>query len=470
MELDFSNDVIERLLMKKALVDKKWLNIMSKVFDIRWFKVQNIGILLKLVIKYYDKYNSIPNNQVISALTKKYIEKYSGQGLDEASLAQTLSEVTNLDMKLSDEVLNGNLKEFIRRNAFKSSLDENLDMLTTNPNAFEDVVDKCLANFDKVQKITFNDTDLGLNYFDEESMKSHWDFLRNPDAKVSTGWEAVDHYTNGGFLKSGRMLGLFMAQAGLGKSVFLSNLAVNCLKQNLGVVVISLEMSQDVYAQRFDAHISRKNINHLRENETTAISRIREFYQQHPDCNLIVKEFPPRSVTTKDIQAYLENVKAAGNKIDVVIVDYLNLVLPNRRTDSMFKDGMAVSEELRGLSYLLEAPVISAVQANSEGMNTDEIDMQHVSESRGIVHTADFLAALYQTPENRENGIIGFKIIKNRLGGMVGKHAVFKLDPETLSLADITFNNDDICESDDNSELAKIVKSLPNLSADITAL
>ena len=96
--------------------------------------------------------------------------------------------------------------------------------------------------------------------------------------------------------------------------------------------------------------------------------------------------------------------------------------------------------------------------------------MQHVSESRGIVHTADFLAALYQTPENRENGIIGFKIIKNRLGGMVGKHAVFKLDPETLSLADITFNNDDICESDDNSELAKIVKSLPNLSADITAL
>lgn len=107
----------------------------------------------------------------------------------------------------------------------------------------------------------FNDTDLGLNYFDEQAMKEHWEFIRNPEAKIKTGWDALDNYTNGGVLKDGRMLFLLMAQAGLGKSVFMSNLAVNFLKQNLSVVVISLEMSQHVYAQRFDAHISKKNIN-----------------------------------------------------------------------------------------------------------------------------------------------------------------------------------------------------------------
>lgn len=66
--------------------------------------------------------------------------------------------------------------------------------------------------------------------------------------KIATKWDSVDQYTNGGFLKDGRMIALIMAQAGLGKSVFLSNLAVSFLKQNLSVVVISLEMSQDVYA------------------------------------------------------------------------------------------------------------------------------------------------------------------------------------------------------------------------------
>jgi len=60
----------------------------------------------------------------------------------------------------------------------------------------------------------------------------------------------------------------------------------------------------------------------------------------------------------------------------------------------MYKDGLSVSEELRALSYVFHCPVISATQCNSEGMNSDTIDMQNVSESRGIVHTTDFLAAL----------------------------------------------------------------------------
>lgn len=37
MDLDFSNDIVEKLLLKKTLADKKWLSIVSSVFDKRWF-------------------------------------------------------------------------------------------------------------------------------------------------------------------------------------------------------------------------------------------------------------------------------------------------------------------------------------------------------------------------------------------------------------------------------------------------
>lgn len=62
-----------------------------------------------------------------------------------------------------------------------------------------------------------------------------------------------------------------------------------------------------------------------------------------------------------DIQCYLENLKNADKHFDVVIIDYLNLVLPNHKTDSMYKDGLAVSEELRALSYQFGCPFVSAV-------------------------------------------------------------------------------------------------------------
>ena len=469
MEIDFTTDIIEKLLLKKALTDKNWLNILSSAYDKRWFKVKALGTVLKLVLKYYDKYNTCPSTKIIQLLAKKYIETHD-DGIAMSDVNELLVEVSNLNLNLSDDILNANLKEFIRRNAFYNALFDNSELLDRSPENYEKVVDKCLENFDRVQKIVFNDTDLGLNYFDESAMKEHWDVIRNPDAKIKTGWDALDNYTNGGVLKDGRMLFLLMAQAGLGKSVFMSNLAVNFLKQNLSVVVISLEMSQHVYAQRFDAHISRKNINQLKENEQTAVERIKEFYAKYPKANLFIKEYPPRSIRTKDIQNYLEALKNNGHSFDVIIVDYLNLVLPNHKTDSMYKDGLNVSEELRALSYMFKVPVISAVQCNSEGMNSETIDMQNVSESRGIVHTADFLAALMQKQEDRDNGIINMRLLKNRLGGRVGKICSFKLDPDTLTVADVTFDDSIECSSESESELGNILNNLPQISSDISTL
>lgn len=466
MELDFSNDTIEKLLLKKALVDKKWLNILSKVYDKRWFKDVCVGPTLKNIIAFFKKYDSIPNIPTIHALSKRYIEKYPNCEFKLSDVQQLLTDVSNMNLNISDDVINSNLKEYIRRNAFYNSLYDNAELLEKSPDNYEKVVDKCLENFDKVQKITFNDTDLGLDYFDEDAMKQHWDYIRNPEAKIKTGWESLDKYTNGGLLKSGKMLALFMAQAGLGKSVFLSNLGVNLLKQNLGVVVISLEMSQDIYAARFDAHISKYNINKLNENADSAIQKIKDFYKEYPNSNLYLKEWPPRSICSRDIEQYLDNLKNAGKKFDVIVIDYLNLVIPNHRTDSMFKDGLAVSEELRALSYKFGCPVVSAVQCNTEGMASAEIDMQNVSESRGIVHTVDALFALYQLDEDRENGIINLKVVKNRLGGMVGKHASFKLDPDTLTLADITFDNNFSVDTED-SELGNIMHNLPDIASDI---
>lgn len=467
MALDFTSDVIEKFLLKKALSDKNWLNILSNMYDSRWFKVQNLDVILKLALKYYDKYSQCPNTKIIQLLAKKYIEQHESANIKISDINELLTEVSNLNLNISNDILESNIKGFIEKNVFYNSLYDNAEILEKNPDAYEEVVDKCLENFDKAKKIIFNDTDIGLNYFDASSMDEHWKFIKNPEAKIKTGWDSLDGYTNGGILKDGRMLALLMAQAGLGKSVFLSNMAVNFLKQNLSVVVISLEMSQHVYAQRFDAHISQKNINKLKDNEVEAIKNIKNFYAKYPKSNLFIKEYPPRSIKTNDIQIYLENLRNNGHNFDVVIVDYLNLVLPNHKSESMYKDGLSVSEELRALSYYFKVPVVSAVQCNSEGMNSQTIDMQNVSESRGIVHTADFLAALMQKPEDRDRGLITMRILKNRLGGQVGKMCNFTLDPETLTVSDVTFDNNFAMDLTDDSELSTLIKNQAKITDEL---
>ena len=481
MDLDFTNDTIEKMLLKKALSDKHWLSILSNVYDSLFGKIQNkefrekkslfknrdFSLILRLAMKYFQKYDKSPDNNVIQLLAKKYQELHPAECIDIAKINTVLSELQNANYNIGDDILNKNFKDFIRSQAMYETLSQNVEILTSENGDYQKVVDKCLENFDKVQKITFDDTDLGMQYFNEAAMKEHWDFLKNPEAKIKTMWRKVDDITNGGFLKDGRMLALIMAQAGLGKSVFLSNLAVNFMKQNLSVVVISLEMSENVYAARFDAHISKKNINRLAENEEVATERIREFYQQHPKANLFIKEYPPRSVRTRDIANYLENLKNAGHHFDVIIIDYLGLVLPNRSQDSMYKDGQMVSEELRGLSYLFKVPVISAVQCNSEGMNNATIDMQNVAESKAIVHTVDFLAVLTRTPDERELGKINMRILKNRFGGQIGAVCSFRMDNDTLEVADTSYDND--IESSTTSNMLKNFKeNKQNIESSIT--
>ena len=326
MEMDFGRDDIEKMLFKKASLDKKWMNILAGTFDERFFKTPYLGKLALLQVRYYNKYGIMAKFNTLLSLMKNYAAKNPSKDIDLAQVAELVNDISAFDLSIPDEVANSNMKEFIRRNAFYNALYDNAGLLRDDESGYEKVVTKCLENFDRVQKLTFNDTDLGMNYFDAEAMKRHWEYISNPEAKIKTGWSSLDVYTHGGFLKDGRSLYLFMAQAGLGKSLFMSNLAVNFLSQGLSVVVISLEMSEDVYAQRFDAHISLKDINHLKEAETEAVESIKNFYKDHPTANLYIKEYPPKSVTCNEIRTYLESLKNNGHSFDVIIVDYLNIV------------------------------------------------------------------------------------------------------------------------------------------------
>ena len=133
-----------------------------------------------------------------------------------------------------------------------------------------------------------------------------------------------------------------------------------------------------------------------------------------------------------------ELVVAKGWKPDVLIIDYLNLLKPNagssRGDSTMYEDGKTVSEEIRALSYHLQIPVLTAVQCNSSGFNTADIGMQNIAESRGIAHTADFIAGLYQTEDEQVDGVFHMKILKSRLGE--SKNLRFEFDKHTMEFKD----------------------------------
>jgi replicative DNA helicase len=451
---ELSSKTLELMLFREMLVNQEFLGRLSDVVDFRWFRTPHIRLMAEFAVGYFRKYGGLVSRDMMESVIQRRNENQviEANKIDINTALYDFNKAKELDLGSMDKATQiSKIQEYVKQEAMRNALldsAENLEKKDT-----DGVVENTLKKFDDIQKILFEEMDFGVEMSAEEvedSMEEHIDYLTNPAARIASGWNCLDEITHGGFFKDGKFLGVFMAQAGLGKSNILANLGYNFLRQNLKVAVISMEMSQNVYLRRFDSLISKIDIDSLGLSSMVGQlkEKITKFYKfDYPGARLNVKEFAPNSKSSKNIEQYVEElVVAKGWKPDVLIIDYLNLLKPNasssRADSTMYEDGKVVSEELRAMSYHLQIPVLTAVQCNSSGFNTADIGMQNIAESRGIAHTADFIAGLYQTEDEQMDGVFHMKILKSRLGDKA--NLKFEFDKHTMEFKDIN----DVMDSD----------------------
>ena len=447
MREELSDKTLELMLFKEMLTNSDFLSRLSNVVDFRWFRTPHVRIMAEFALAFFKRYGGLVTRDIMESFIQKRNENQAIEA-NKLDLNQSLfdfNKAKDLDLGTMDNATKiAKIQTYIKQEAMRNALlDAATNLETVNTDG---LVEDTLKKFEDIQKILFEEVDLGVELSSsevEDTLEKHMEFLTNPGARISTGWQSLDDITHGGFYKDGKSLFVFMAQAGLGKSNVLANLGYNFLKQNLKVAVISMEMSQNVYLRRFDSLITKIDIDDLGLSSMTSILKERMtnfFTTDHPEARLNVKEFSPNSQSARTLETYVEKlVENSGWKPDVLIVDYLNLLKPNggsrRSESSMYEDGKVVSEELRKLSYDLEIPIITAVQCNSSGFNTADIGMENIAESRGIAHTADFIAGLYRTEDEQLDGIFHMKILKSRLGDY--GNLKFQFDKRTMEFTDI---------------------------------
>ena len=478
---ELSSKTLELMLFREMIVNQEFLGRLSDVVDFRWFRTPHIRLMAEFAVGYFRKYGGLVSRDLVESMIQRRNENQviEANKIDLNTALYDFNKAKELDLGSMEKAAQiSKIQEYVKQEAMRNAL---LDSATSLESKDTDgLIEKTLKKFDDIQRILFEEIDFGVEMSAEEvdaSLEDHIDFLTNPSARIPTLWECLDDVTHGGFFKDGKFLGVFMAQAGLGKSNILANLGYNFLRQNLKVAVISMEMSQNVYLRRFDSLISKIDIDEL--GLSSMVGQLKEkverFYKfDYPGARLNIKEFPPNSKSAKNLEQYVEElVVAKGWKPDVLIIDYLNLLKPNGGSSkgdaSLYEDGKIVSEQLRALSYHLQIPVLTAVQCNSSGFNTADIGMQNIAESRGIAHTADFIAGLYQTEDEQVQGVFHMKILKSRLGE--SKNLKFEFDKHTMEFRDIndvveTPEAKEIVANSTNSNLIKKPLGLPKCQVD----
>ena len=164
--------------------------------------------------------------------------------------------------------------------------------------------------------------DMGTDYFDDPSARINKYF--NSGGQVSTGWPSMDKLLYGGFSRG--ELNIFAGGSGSGKSLVMMNIALNWLQQGLSGVYISLELNEELCSLRTDAMLANMSTKDIRKDIDTATLKVKMMGKKSGQYR--IKALPAQS-NINDIRSYIKEVQIqTGIKVDFVMVDYLDLLMP----------------------------------------------------------------------------------------------------------------------------------------------
>ena len=423
-DLSVSEEFTERLMLKKFLSDRTFANFISENVSSDCFTNEVIKKAMNIAVVYNKKGLSTPLTLDL------LVEIMKGTGCAEES--KLISSYANIDQNVDDEFAKEIIKKYIQGKKLFNLVFANSAELMKAKN-FAPVLD----GLAKIAAIDFQ-SDLGFNYL--TNIEEHIKYLSTPENKMTTGYSNLDRIMNGGLPTQGRCLLVFMAEAGLGKSMMMHNMAANMVKEGKKVLIISLEMMEQIYAMRFSANFTECNINELDldGNKLKITQVVSDISLSHPDAGLVIKEFPPSSLRPVALSSFIEQLIMSGYRPDVVFVDYLNIMIPNNseKGDSSYVRVGETCKELRALSYKFEIPFVTATQTNRSGFGSSVVDMSNISESTQTAHHSDGIYALTRDEDNPT--IIKMGILKNRFGGKVGATLKFLMNTDNLILTQFT--------------------------------
>ena len=404
---DYGYD-IQKVYLEMFMTDAESFVRCQGVFDPQTFD-RRLAEPAKFIKDYVEERNALPTFDMVNAATDSNLK-------DPGQLQEN-----HYDWLLQD------FETFSKHKALEAAILKSADLLEKGQyGACEDLVKQAVQI--GLQK------DLGTDYFADP--RARLEGIKDKNGQVSTGWPALDKKLFGGFNRG--ELNIFAGGSGSGKSLFLANLGVNWCLLGMNVLYLTFELSEALVSMRVDSM-------------TTDIAS-RDIFKSIDDVEMKVKmigkkagafqvKYMPTGKNANDLRAYIKEYEIkTGRKLDVVLVDYLDLMHPNAvkiSAENLFVKDKYVSEELRNLAMELNTVFVTASQLNRSSVEEIEFDHSHISGGISKINTADNLIGIFTSRAMRERGRYQIQLMKTRSSSGVGQKIDLEFDVDSLRIRDL---------------------------------
>ena len=400
------NERIETTILRNLLCNEQFYRKVVPFVKPDYFNEIHERVIYEEVWNFASTYELVPTKEVLT------INLESRKDLNEEVYQNAVKTIAELsDASVEHQWLLDTTEKWCKDRAIYLALLESIKIADGGDKKISK--DAIPAILQEALAVSF-DEHVGHDYL--ENSVERYDFYHREEDKIPFHLEYFNKITKGGL--PNKTLNVALAGTGVGKSLFMCDLAAHCLSMGRNVLYITLEMAEEKIAERIDANLFNVNIKDLVDlPETIFQSRINEL-KRKTQGRLIIKEYPTASAHVGHFKSLLNELQLKKTfKPDIVFIDYLNICASARYKGAIVNSYTyvkAIAEELRGLAVEHNVPLVSATQTTRSGFGNSDVDLTDTSESFGLPATADFMFALIATEDLEKDGKIMVKQLKNR--------------------------------------------------------
>ena len=409
------NAEAEQTVLASAMIDhiavEKVINLLSyddfyfeankEIYDsIKQIHLQNIPVDIVTVseeLKKRGKIDYVGGFEYLAQLTEniitsKNVEAYCNIIREKSTLRKLISA--------SNEILEKSYKEDDDVQKIIELAESRIFAVSQNrsTNSFAEIQDVLMTVFNQL----------------EERAKSQGNITG-----LTTGYTDLDRMTSG--LQKSDLI-LLAARPSMGKTALALNIAMNAVKTGASVAMFSLEMSKEQYVQRIISMESMVDSTKLRTGDLDDDdwTRLISTMSAISSYKIYIDDTP--SVSLFELMSKCRRLKIEKG-LDLIIVDYLQLMTYGGRTDSRQQEISNISRGLKSIARELDCPVMALSQLSRapELRNDHRPIMSDLRESGAIEQDADVVMMLYRDEyyykeESDRKGITDVIIAKQRNG------------------------------------------------------
>ena len=408
---EYLGNVFQLQLLNQIILDKDFSHSIIDVIENNYFENKYFKIIIQMIREYYMKYDHTPSFETLEQITK-------------SELQQEIASKIVLDTikKIKDAPIDG--VTFVQEKALKFCKQQELQKVMGKAQKIIDGGE--FENYDTLEELVRGALQVGAKDTSILNVFSNIDQVLEDDYRhpIPMGIPGIDRLLKGGLARG--EIGVILAPTGVGKSTILTKIANHAFNLGNNVLQIFFEDNPKVIQRKHYTLWTKIHPDELSERRDDVVTRVKEI-EESMSNKLIMKKLPSDTVTMLQIKNQIRKMIAEGMKVDMVLLDYIDCVVPDKNLGDEWKSEGSVMRGFESMCHELNLVGWTATQGNRSSISSEVVTTDQMGGSIKKAQVGHVIITVAKTLQQKEMKLATIAITKSRIGddGVVFENCKF---------------------------------------------